>query len=112
MIAGAAAGLVLTTPFAAADAAEHKTGGHSAHAGKSVSHASRRHSKMASASGSRGANVRHASNGHRGGRGDGLVGLAVGAALSGSSGSCGFSYRMWQSTGGSYWRSRYYDCAG
>lgn len=29
-----------------------------------------------------------------------------------SGGGCGYAYRMWQNTGSSYWRRRYYDCAG
>lgn len=26
------------------------------------------------------------------------------------SGGCSYSYRKWQMTGSSYWRSRYHDC--
>src|SRR3990172_2089526 len=29
---------------------------------------------------------------------------------SGESNGCAYSYRKWQATGSSYWRSRYYDC--
>ncbi|CCB66519.1 exported protein of unknown function [Hyphomicrobium sp. MC1] len=113
-IAGAAAALVFTLPFAPADAASHKAGGHSshvAHSAKTTSHAARGHSKMASGRNFKDGNARHVRNGHRG-HGNGLVGLAVGSEILSGSGNCGYSYRMWQSTGSRYWRSRYYDCAG
>ena len=36
----------------------------------------------------------------------------VGVGAYGYSSSCAYLYQRWRATGSSYWRNRYYDCAG
>jgi hypothetical protein len=51
-------------------------------------------------------------NGRRGYWRNGVfVALPVAGAAAGYVASCAYEYNRWQSTGNSYWRDRYYQCA-
>jgi hypothetical protein len=62
---------------------------------------------------SRDVNRRYAyHNGRRGYWRNGVwVALPVAAGAAGYAASCAYEYNRWQSTGSSYWRDRYYQCA-